>query len=383
MRSTLELLDACLRGEAVSKEELEKMRTRELNDRLEQFPIDIRDNIVTELDPAPPTWTARFPATENVSPVLELEHQHELQIALEDMTYDCHTLQAVTGGHALLSLWQFILETDGLINRLGLDRDKVRAFGEEVEVLYHPLPYHNALHAAGVLLAMYHLLHGCAVHEAINDIPTDLVLLSAYTACVVHDLDHPGVTNSLLVSTGDARALRYNDQSVNEHHHLARFFGLLESPTLNIFESIGCKGWQIVRHLIIGMVLKTDMHYHFSVVRECENCETGVPSLLLLQATMKLADISHACILDWKGHQRWTDKMKEELWLQGDTEKRLGMPVSVIMDRSKTAFISSQSGFFDVFVLPLLEALRKHFPGAEPWLARARSNRNRWKSFAH
>lgn len=360
------------------------MRTRELNNRLVQFPAEVRDSIVTELDPAPSTWRERSPASNKTSLDSQLrdQHQHELSSALQDATYDCDVLHAATGGHALSSLWQFILEAEGVVTRLDMDRGKIRAFGQAAEGLYRDTPYHNSVHAAQVLLAMYHLLHGCAIREAIGDIPSDLVLLSAYTACVVHDLDHPGVTNSLLVSTGDSRALRYNDQSVNEHHHLARFFSLLESPSLNIFENTSHKGWQHVRHLIIGMVLKTDMHHHFNVVRDCENCETPVPSLLLLQVTLKLADISHAFALDWEGHQKWTGRMEEELYLQGDIENRLGMPVSVFMDRTKAAFISSQAGFFDVFVLPLLEVLRKHFPDAEPWVARATSNRDRWRSFA-
>ena len=59
---------------------------------------------------------------------------------------------------------------------------------------------------------------------AIAPIFTKLEELAALVACVVHDVDHPGVTNQYLVNTGSELALLYNDESVLENHHLAVAF---------------------------------------------------------------------------------------------------------------------------------------------------------------
>lgn len=49
------------------------------------------------------------------------------------------------------------------------------------------------------------------------------MLISAF----VHDTDHPGVNNLYLVNTRDKLALRYNDKSVLENHHIAMAFNTM------------------------------------------------------------------------------------------------------------------------------------------------------------
>jgi hypothetical protein len=53
-------------------------------------------------------------------------------------------------------------------------------------------------------------------------------LLACLLAAAAHDYGHPGVGNGFLITTSHPLALRYNDQSVLEHHHLAETFRLLQ-----------------------------------------------------------------------------------------------------------------------------------------------------------
>lgn len=43
------------------------------------------------------------------------------------------------------------------------------------------------------------------------------------------------------------------------------------------------------------------------------------------------------------------------MFLQGDREKQLGQPVSVLMDRTKAGIQKSQPGFFSVVAQPMYQ----------------------------
>ena len=58
-------------------------------------------------------------------------------------------------------------------------------------------------------------------------------------AATVHDVDHPGRTNSFLCNAGSELAILYNDTAVLESHHAALAFQLTVSDSKsNIFKNI-------------------------------------------------------------------------------------------------------------------------------------------------
>jgi hypothetical protein len=50
-----------------------------------------------------------------------------------------------------------------------------------------------------------------------------------------HDHEHPGVNNVYIMETKDDIAIRYNDVSVLENHHVASTFAILKQEKYNIF----------------------------------------------------------------------------------------------------------------------------------------------------
>ena len=68
-----------------------------------------------------------------------------------------------------------------------------------------------------------------------------------------------------LVETRHELALRYNDKSVLENHHIASAFALLHSTDhqLNIFENLLPEEYKKMREMLITLVLNTDMSNHF------------------------------------------------------------------------------------------------------------------------
>lgn len=79
-----------------------------------------------------------------------------------------------------------------------------------------------------------------------------------------HDYDHPGLNNPYLINTRNELAIRYNDKSPLENHHVSSAFFLMKDDSVNIFANLQRDDFKKVRERLIGMILSTDMSVHFS-----------------------------------------------------------------------------------------------------------------------
>ena len=59
------------------------------------------------------------------------------------------------------------------------------------------------------------------------------------------------------------------------------------------------------------------------------------------QMALKCADVGHLAKSE-AVHTRWVEALEEELFCQGDLEKKLGMPVSPLMNRAEGGITASQ-----------------------------------------
>ena len=87
-------------------------------------------------------------------------------------------------------------------------------------------------------------------------------------AASIHDLEHPGVTNAYLTSVRSTLALRYNDKSPLENHHISQALQILQNDRFNIFHSFSEKEYQKIREQMIHYVLATDNQFHNSNLKE-------------------------------------------------------------------------------------------------------------------
>jgi hypothetical protein len=72
----------------------------------------------------------------------------------------------------------------------------------------------------------------------------------------------------------------------------------------------------------------------------------------ILQIALKCADISNPC-RPWDISSKWSYKVCEEFFRQGDYERRLNLPVTSLCDRHTTSIPKIQAGFFKHVVTPL------------------------------
>eukprot|EP00698_Gefionella_okellyi_P016603 TRINITY_DN475_c0_g3_i1.p1 TRINITY_DN475_c0_g3~~TRINITY_DN475_c0_g3_i1.p1 ORF type:complete len:675 (-),score=113.74 TRINITY_DN475_c0_g3_i1:501-2525(-) len=193
-----------------------------------------------------PTATARSQkALQSLSDIfmsqLNLTHD-ELTVLAQETFSECtvtHPPNAITAGKPVLL------------------RTTLQKFLLMARAHYRDVPYHNWEHAFAVLRTSYALMFG------FPDVASKFTVterLAVLLAAVIHDVDHPGYGNSLIINSHGPLAARYNDTSPLENHHLALGWVMMEE--CGIFDFVDDTDRVRIRKLCIAMVLATDMSRH-------------------------------------------------------------------------------------------------------------------------
>lgn len=103
-------------------------------------------------------------------------------------------------------------------------------------------------------------------NAGLHDRLVDTEILAAVLAAAVHDIGHPAVTNNFHAETFSPMAMLYNDQSVNENHHLASGFAILQKPENDVTRGLSRADRKGVRSMMIRLVLSTDLANHFDYI---------------------------------------------------------------------------------------------------------------------
>ena len=250
-------------------------------------------------------------------------------------------------------------------------------------------------------------------------------VLAALLASAVHDYEHPGVNNSFLVRARHPIAIRYNDFSVLENHHVSAAFHTMMHQKVDPLSSLSETQYQQVRKMMITMILATDTANHFTelslfktkVATALSRAEAaaaakggkgahGKPAdaskaggggagrnnpggaannmgnnmgnnnyvpidfpqkdspedkQILMNILLHASDIGNAC-RPTAIYLKWVSKVMEEFFRQGDLEREKNLPVSMFFDRNNTSIPKCQMGFIDVLVLPLYSVLGQLIP---------------------
>ena len=285
----------------------------------------------------------------------------------------------------LLQCTREALDRLGLVDSLGIEKVYARNYLQAIERGYGPLPYHCAMHGADVVQGTFFFLTTGGLMERCDF--GDLEILSAIISAAVHDVDHPGTSNAFQVATRTQKAILYNDRSVLENHHVSCAFAAMQQEGCNVLSCLDEGGFRAVRKLVIEIVLATDLAAHFGILAafrafvESEKLpESDDDRLLLLKMAVKSADIGNA-VRPFHIHIRWTARIMEEFFNQGDRERALGLPISPFMDRNAPTIPKCQVGFADFLVAPLFDAWLGYLPRAAAEIMHHRaSNYAEWKS---
>ena len=272
------------------------------------------------------------------------------ELDLTTLQFDAFEAAHQLGKQALTNLVIFLVCKMGLVDVLCLSLPKLKRFLEQVEKGYRDVPYHNKVHVVDVVQRF----HAITVNMALSPVER----LAGYIAAAVHDYGHGGVTNSYLIATDNVIARRYNNRSPWENFHASQSLELLRSDD-NCF--IPHDMMHTFKQIVIHLVLATDMSVHVEMLR---------PSIRYAPLTLaiKCADVGH-CAAPSHLHKRWAAAFMNELKLQGDLEKKAGLPETWI------GMQESQLKFFDVIIVPMLTQLSDATPTTLVLRQQATNNR--------
>ncbi|KAM9509604.1 high affinity cAMP-specific and IBMX-insensitive 3',5'-cyclic phosphodiesterase 8B isoform 1-T1 [Guaruba guarouba] len=321
----------------------------------------------------------------------------------ESWDFNIFELEAVTNKRPLVYLGLKIFARFGVSEFLNCSEATLRAWLQMIEANYHSSnSYHNSTHAADVLHATAFFLRKERVKGSLDHLDE----VAALIAATIHDVDHPGRTNSFLCNAGSELAVLYNDTAVLESHHTALAFQLtIKDSKCNIFKNIDRNRYRTLRQAIIDMVLATEMTKHFEHVNkfvnsinkpmaseetsshsegsDCE-CTANIKNFpdnqtLIKRMMIKCADVANPCrplelCIEWAG------RISEEYFAQTDEEKRQGLPVVMpVFDRNTCSIPKSQISFIDYFITDMFDAWDAfaHLPVLMQHLA---NNYKHWKT---
>ncbi|XP_072657092.1 high affinity cAMP-specific and IBMX-insensitive 3',5'-cyclic phosphodiesterase 8A isoform X3 [Canis lupus baileyi] len=298
--------------------------------------------------------------------------------------FNIFELEAATNKRPLIYLGLKIFARFGICEFLNCSETTLRSWLQIIEANYHSSnPYHNSTHSADVLHATAYFL--CKERIKISCLqqtldPVDEV--AALIAATIHDVDHPGRTNSFLCNAGSELAILYNDTAVLESHHAALAFQLTtRDDKCNIFKNMERNDYRTLRQGIIDMVLATEMTRHFEHVNKFVNSinkplaalevngevnrdEEAINTMLrspenrtlIKRMLIKCADVSNPC-RPLEQCIEWAARISEEYFSQTDEEKWQDLPVVMpVFDRNTCSIPKSQISFIDYFITDMFDA---------------------------
>ena len=301
----------------------------------------------------------------------------------------------------------------------GVSSDAVIAQEARLELLeyvariaskYNDVPFHNFDHASHVTMSASKLLNKvCASYE---DDEEDVARVAARTfgisadplaqfvvvfSSLVHDVEHQGVPNAILVKEKDPLAIKYEDRSVAEKRSINIAWDILMEDRFSTLRSlifVNSDEMRRFKQLLLNTVLATDIAdkersklgrarwqraFHPEDMEEGAEEELDEVSMRSLKATltfeqiMQASDVAHT-MQHWQTFLKWNRRLYTEL-SKGHREGR------GVFD-PRNGWYKGEIGFFDFYIIPLAKKLKDcgvFGSAATEYLDHALEIRRRWE----
>uniref|UniRef100_A0A3B3RX38 Phosphodiesterase n=1 Tax=Paramormyrops kingsleyae TaxID=1676925 RepID=A0A3B3RX38_9TELE len=278
-------------------------------------------------------------------------------------------------------LWPavFVYMVHSSCGKNSFELEKLCRFTMSVRKNYRRVPYHNWKHAVTVAHCMY------AILQKNSGIFTELERKGLLVACLCHDLDHRGYSNSYLQKFDHPLAALYSTSTM-EQHHFSQTVSILQEGH-NIFSNLTSSEYEQVLEIIRKAIIATDLALYFGNRKQLEELlTTGALDLnnhahrdRVIGLMMTACDLCSVTKL-WPVTRITANDIYAEFWAEGDEMKKIGMQPIPMMDRDKKDEVpQGQVGFYNAVAVPCYTTLTQLFPPATPLLRACRENLGQWE----
>lgn len=300
------------------------------------------------------------------------------QHSIDSWSFDVFELDNQFPNNSLSALSIYLFSTKyNFLNKFNISNATYLQVVQQVEnaMRLHSNPYHNHIHVADVMQTLHVLLQHC--QQQLNHLDCFAALLAA----LFHDYEHPGNNNLFEMNTDSDKAQRFNYQSILENFHLQLSLPLLSKLLHN--SNLSREQHNYIKHTLITMILSTDISRHMQSVKTYTQTfvqQRKLETSMLLCFLLQCADVSNSTKL-LSISLKWTDRVLNEFYRQGDREMELKLPISPLCDRNRlNNREASQIGFIDFVCRPLYSLLIQVEPSLQHVLDSMNKNYEYWKT---
>ena len=277
-------------------------------------------------------------------------------------------------------------------------------------------PFHNFEHASHVTMSVTKLLSrivapsdmdftnnvqaSATLHDHTYGITSDpLTQFACVLSALIHDVDHPGVSNTTLVAEDDKLIKVYGEKSLAEQNSVDQAWDLLMSEEYEPLVAILCRDesdLSRLRQLVVNCVMATDIldpdlkklrngrwekAFHNATLLENdddaasgEEANNNRKATIVIEHLIQASDVAHT-MQHWNVYTKWNARLFKEMYkayLEGRREAK---------DPSEF-WAKGEIGFFDFYVIPLAKKLKEcgvFGVSSDEYLQYAISNRNEWE----
>eukprot|EP00934_Nitzschia_sp_Nitz4_P001938 Nitzschia sp. Nitz4//scaffold470_size5724//3980//5650//NITZ4_009209-RA/size5724-processed-gene-0.1-mRNA-1//-1//CDS//3329552688//1938//frame0 len=260
---------------------------------------------------------------------------------------------------------------------------EIKDYVSVIASLYRPNPFHSFEHANHAMVAVEKLLRWIVrpdgglegaqrmtakvagdVHKSSFGISSDpLAQFACVFAALIHDVDHPGVANDVLVSEGATLAKAYKNKSVAEQNSVDIAWELLMTDRYKNFRNcafVDAAELARFRQMVVNMVLASDISDRdINTTRQNRwdrafsegfySKETvDSKATLVLEILMQASDNAHM-VQEWSVYAKWNQRLFNEMY--GAYKKG-----RISKDPSESWY-EREIGFHDSYIIPMAKRL--------------------------
>ena len=279
---------------------------------------------------------------------------------------------------------------------------QLRDYVHHIAMLYNDNPFHNFERATHVTMSVVKLLSRIASSQADEDSKLldhsygitsyPLTQFAVVFAALIHDVDHPGVSNEQLIKENSPLVKLYDGKHIEEHHSIDVAWNLLMEPKYDELRRaiyVNEAEFTRFRQICVNMMLASDnSDPHMNELRAkrwdeafktdqkseiLSDKEVNHRATLVLEHLIQASDVSHT-MQHWHIFCKWNTRLFQETYKAYLHGREAVNPAD--------KWYKDEINFFDCFVIPLARNLKESgvFGGSsDEYLNYAERNREEWE----